>query len=294
MKGAQTTTPSPTTALSMSLAAKPKASDRLSKTIATLCSKFPHHRHFKHSICPTPAPSYLPNDLPTPITKSHIPNRKTFNSLRNNCALWHSLIECTMQNIALWGGAYLIGSIPFGLILAHIMHKKDVRQHGSGNIGATNVVRTAGKLCGLLTLIFDVAKGYIAVHYGMADGSADWAGICVLCGHMFPVWLRFRGGKGVATFLGVLLACNVYIAVIALCAWVGFLTITRISALASLLSVVTTHAMIWLWGLNVHMTQTTLFVFTTLIIFQHRQNIQRLLADAHHPSPRQRKKEKGK
>ena len=107
-------------------------------------------------------------------------------------------------------GAYLLGSIPFGVLLARLAGAGDVRSAGSGNIGATNVARVAGPLAGILTLVLDTAKGAAAVLLAdrLANGSAMWvilAGLAVLMGHCFPIWLRFKGGKGVATALGVFL-----------------------------------------------------------------------------------------
>ena len=116
---------------------------------------------------------------------------------------------------------YLLGSIPFGLLLAKIFGGKDVRQHGSGNIGATNVSRVAGPLAGILTLVFDTAKGAAAVWLAarVTENSASamiFAGMATLIGHCFPVWLRFRGGKGVAAALGVFLALCPWAALVAL------------------------------------------------------------------------------
>src|SRR5271157_5573244 len=114
-------------------------------------------------------------------------------------------------NLLLLLGAYLLGSIPFGLLFARLIGGKDVRQAGSGNIGATNVARVAGPLPGILTLVFDAAKGAAAVWLagrfaGHSAGTMMFAGVAALLGHCFPVWLRFKGGKGVATGLGVFAA----------------------------------------------------------------------------------------
>lgn len=181
-----------------------------------------------------------------------------------------------MNALHLAGLAYTLGSIPFGVIFARLQGT-DIRSKGSGNIGATNALRTSGKLVGLSTLLCDIAKGYAAMHVGIRYNCANIACIAVLCGHMFPVWLKFSGGKGVATFLGILFAASGYVGTINLIAWGGFFVLTRISSLSSLLSVTTTHAMIWLWRVILPVDTWALFVGVLLIIAKHSSNIKRLL-----------------
>ncbi len=132
---------------------------------------------------------------------------------------------------------YLCGSIPFGLLLTRLFAGKDVREVGSRNIGATNVVRAAGKLPGALTLLLDAAKGalpaYLALHAGGFRLAAP-AGLCAFLGHLYPPWLRFRGGKGVATALGVFAVLAPWAALCGAAAYGAILALTRVSALGSL------------------------------------------------------------
>lgn len=186
-------------------------------------------------------------------------------------------IDWTILRIYLGAFSYILGSIPFGLILAKVITGKDVRKVGSGNIGATNALRTAGKAVGALTLLLDITKGYFAVWVGIQANLAGLAFLAVMCGHLFPVWLKFRGGKGVATFFGSLLACSTPVGIIGIIAWIGFFLLTRIASLSSLLSVATTHAMIWLWRLTLPTDLWVIFIGVLLIIVKHASNIKRLL-----------------
>ena len=137
--------------------------------------------------------------------------------------------------------AYLLGSIPFGLIIARFAGVGDLRAIGSGNIGATNVMRTGHKWLGLLTLVLDAAKGAAAVWYtGYQLYPYDFtavAGLLAILGHVFPVWLRFKGGKGVATTFGVLLALNWMLGLATCVMWLAVFFFTRISSLASLVAI---------------------------------------------------------
>jgi glycerol-3-phosphate acyltransferase PlsY len=183
--------------------------------------------------------------------------------------------------------AYLLGAIPFGLILTKIFGGKDVREHGSGNIGATNVSRVAGPLAGILTLLFDVLKGAAAVWLtGRLTGhSAQWmmlAGLSALAGHCFPVWLGFKGGKGVATALGVfVMLCPLA----ALAAFVLFLLVFVFWRYVSLASISAAAAMpllsYFLWAPPhappLVVTFGTLFA-AALVIYKHKGNLQRLLS----------------
>ena len=182
----------------------------------------------------------------------------------------------------LLGGAivagYLLGSIPFGLILTRLSGKGDIRQIGSGNIGATNVLRTGSKPLALATLILDGGKGALAfalgLHYG-GPGIAIVAGACAFLGHLFPVWLKFKGGKGVATFLGLMLAAAWPVGLLACATWLAVAAIFRYSSLAALTSAALAPA----YGYLFHdIWHVELASFCAILIFiRHRENIQRLL-----------------
>jgi glycerol-3-phosphate acyltransferase PlsY len=187
--------------------------------------------------------------------------------------------------LALPPGAYLVGSIPFGLPLAKLFGGKDVRDHGSGNIGATNVSRVAGPVAGILTLLLDAAKGSAAVWLAalFSNHSATvmiLAGIAALVGHCFPVWLGFRGGKGVATAFGVFLALSPAAALAGLGVFaVAFLSWQYVS-LASLAAAAAMPLLVYfLWAPGhappLVVSLGTLFA-TALVCYQHRGNLQRL------------------
>jgi glycerol-3-phosphate acyltransferase PlsY len=172
---------------------------------------------------------------------------------------------------------YLLGSIPFGLILTKLAGKGDIRQIGSGNIGATNVLRTGSKPLALATLLLDGGKGAVAFllfkHFG--PGFAIMAGACAFLGHLFPVWLKFKGGKGVATFLGLMLAASWPVGVLACLTWLAVAAIFRYSSLAALAAAALTPA----FGYVFHdLWHVELELFCAILIFiRHRENIQRLL-----------------
>ena len=172
--------------------------------------------------------------------------------------------------------SYLLGSIPFGLILSKIFLKKDIRQSGSGNIGATNVLRSGGKVLGFLTLIMDGLKSYLAVMITIRFFSDYFflSAILVLLGHLFPMWLRFKGGKGVATYLGILFGLNFFYAVVFILSWLTIIFITKFVSLGSLVSSLIVLSMnVYFEGLN---DSIMLFLFLVLIIYSHRTNIGRL------------------
>jgi len=174
--------------------------------------------------------------------------------------------------------SYLAGSIPFGLILAKIFLKQDIRQSGSGNIGATNVLRTGGKLLGLLTLILDGLKGYIAVLVTMKyyQDYIFLSALLVFLGHLFPIWLKFKGGKGVATYLGILFAFNILLPLVFIVSWLVIVFISKFSSLASLVSTfIVLIVNIFLKGLD---QSVILFLFFVLIMYSHKTNIGRLKA----------------
>ena len=173
---------------------------------------------------------------------------------------------------------YLLGSIPFGLVLTRLAGLGDIRQIGSGNIGATNVLRTGNKALAGLTLALDLSKGLAAVLIG-ADWGGDAAlaaGGAVILGHMFPVWLGFRGGKAVATALGVLLAIAWPVAIAAAALWLATAIFFRYSSLAALVGAV---AAVLLAAVIVDPARTLLIAgIALLVIVRHHENIRRLLA----------------
>lgn len=180
---------------------------------------------------------------------------------------------------ALWAVfGYLLGSIPFGLVIARALGLGDLRAIGSGNIGATNVLRTGNKPAALATLLLDSGKGAIAVliarHFG-GDGAAMLAGGAAFLGHCFPVWLGFRGGKGVATFLGTLLALYWPLGLCACGVWLLTAVVARISSLSALLAAALSPVFAWAMGRGDLIT-VSLFM-AALIFVRHRPNIARLL-----------------
>lgn len=173
--------------------------------------------------------------------------------------------------------AYLVGSIPFGLILTRLAGHGDLRSIGSGNIGATNVLRTGNKTLALLTLILDSGKGILSV-LAAANFGPDMAVIAagsVVIGHVFPVWLRFRGGKGVATVLGVLLAIAWPVGLAACVTWLLSAVLLRYSSLAALTAI--TLAPFYAWMLATPQIVELTLVLAALTILRHVGNIRRLL-----------------
>jgi glycerol-3-phosphate acyltransferase PlsY len=174
--------------------------------------------------------------------------------------------------------SYILGSIPFGLIFSNAFGHGDIRKIGSGNIGATNALRTGNKLLAFLTLFFDVAKGFVAVYICRelySNSFAALASIFVLLGHIFPVWLGFKGGKGVATALGVFAALN-WMVVVGVCAlWLLVFSFTRISSISSLMSIGYSSIIAYLF--DTYLTALLCLCIAALIVFTHRQNIIRLL-----------------
>ena len=175
---------------------------------------------------------------------------------------------------------YLFGSIPFGLIVTRLAGTTDIRRIGSGNIGATNVLRTGRKELAAATLIGDVLKGSVAVLLASALWGKDGAlvaGLGAFLGHLFPLWLRFRGGKGVATYLGIVLGLAPWPGAVAFAViWIAVATLSGYSSLAALLACVVTPAVLWVE--NDHKTAALFTVLTILIFITHRANIARLMA----------------
>ena len=179
--------------------------------------------------------------------------------------------------------AYLIGSIPFGLLLTRAAGTQDIRSIGSGNIGATNVLRTGNKTLAALTLLLDMAKGYAAVWLAVGLGTGYIVpGICAVLGHSFPLWLRFRGGKGVATAIGVLLAVNLSLAGAVMLTWLGVFALSRISSLSAILALLLSplYALLLLPKLGGQYIDYFSIGFVALlaviVIARHRDNIVRL------------------
>ncbi|HAA92073.1 MAG TPA: acyl-phosphate glycerol 3-phosphate acyltransferase [Rhodospirillaceae bacterium] len=172
---------------------------------------------------------------------------------------------------------YFLGSIPFGLIFTKLAGHGDIRDVGSGNIGATNVLRTGNKAIALATLIFDAGKGAAAVllaaEYG--DDAVMVAAIAVMTGHIFPIWLSFKGGKGVATGGGIFLAMAWPVGLGALASWIITAIVSRYSSLAALVAVALTPLFAYLWAPQ---TMAATVVLALLIVYRHKDNIERLLA----------------
>ena len=173
--------------------------------------------------------------------------------------------------------SYICGSIPFGLILTKAFLKKDIRNVGSGNIGATNVLRGGNKFLGYLTLLLDIMKAAIPVLY-FKNNVPEFvyiSGLSAIIGHIFPIWLKFKGGKGVATYLGILLVLNYNLAIIFVFIWVLSILTTKISSLSSIISI--TVILIYILVNN---TETSIYFFlitSVLIYFNHKENIKRIL-----------------
>ena len=179
---------------------------------------------------------------------------------------------------------YLIASIPFGLVVAKLSKKQDIRQLGSKNIGATNVARVLGKKFGFITLILDGAKGAIMIicarHFFVDMQSLNsflaLIGAIAIIGHIFPIYLNFKGGKGVATGMAVLLAINPSVGLIFLISWIIIFVFTKISAIASLFSIIITVGFTFYSSANTE--EILLAIFLALLIFiRHRDNIDRIL-----------------
>ena len=187
-------------------------------------------------------------------------------------------INVTLGSLLFWAMfGYGLGSVPFGLIWARIMGLGNLRKIGSGNIGATNVLRTGNKMAAALTLLFDGGKGVIAVLLAQSlagEAAAQTAGISALLGHCYPVWLKFEGGKGMATFLGVILALSPMVGLACFATWLATAIVTRVSSLSALISAAS--AILW----NPLFTQQNFtglsITLAVLVFWRHRSNIGRL------------------
>ena len=172
--------------------------------------------------------------------------------------------------------SYLMGSVPFGFILTKIFLKKDIREIGSGNIGATNALRTGNKTIGYSTLVLDILKAvgpviYVKIFY---QDFLYITSLCAFLGHVFPIWLKFKGGKGVATYVGILFAINIYFGIIFTISWFVTFFISKYSSLSSLVGAASIPIYLLI------LTQFDQVIFFTimfvLIFFTHRENIKRL------------------
>lgn len=175
--------------------------------------------------------------------------------------------------------AYLLGSVPFGLVLTRALGLGDLRAIGSGNIGATNVLRTGHKGAAAATLLLDAAKGAAAVlaaRWAFAEDAAQLAGLSAFLGHLFPVWLGFRGGKGVATFLGVLLALSWPVGLACCATWLVFAVATRISSMAALAAAATST--LWMFFTDETGLLILGVILTILVYARHWQNLRRIKA----------------
>ena len=172
--------------------------------------------------------------------------------------------------------SYLMGSVPFGLILTKIFLKKDIREIGSGNIGATNALRTGNKLVGYSTLILDIAKAIIPVIYVKINfpDLIYTASLCAFLGHVFPIWLKFKGGKGVATYVGILFSINIFLGLIFIVSWAIIFLLFKYSSLSSIIGSLSVPIYILITGqINDAIFFSIMFI---LIFFTHRENIKRL------------------
>jgi glycerol-3-phosphate acyltransferase PlsY len=200
-------------------------------------------------------------------------------------------------------GSYLLGSIPFGFLLVWLVRKEDIRTTGSGNIGATNVLRSGAKKLGVLTFVLDGAKGYAAVMVAELLARAKdptnlrhlaiTAGLFVILGHMFPVWLHFKGGKGVATAFGVFVALCWPAALSALGLWLAVVALTRYVSLASILAAaVLPFLTLWLSpGRYGYVSGAAMFACCWIVIVKHTPNIVRLVQGTEHGFGASRKTE---
>ena len=188
-------------------------------------------------------------------------------------------LDTSLGVLALVAGlSYLLGAVPFGLVITRVMGLGDVRDIGSGNIGATNVLRTGSKPAALATLLLDGGKGAIAVliaRFAIGEDAAQLAGFSAFLGHLYPIWLGFKGGKGVATFFGTALALVPLVGVIAGALWLATAAVTRFSSLSALLAAAGAPLVAIFAG---HGSAAVLFLaIGTLIFLRHIPNIRRLL-----------------
>ena len=180
-----------------------------------------------------------------------------------------------MEYLIIALSSYLLGSIPFGFILTKIFLKQDIRNIGSGNIGATNTLRTGNKLLGYSTLALDISKAILPVLY-VKFNHPDYifiASLCAFLGHVFPIWLKFKGGKGVATYVGILFSINLFYGLIFIICWLTTFLISRYSSLSSLVASLIIPIYLIIFDNHNSIFFITMFV---LIFYTHRENVKRL------------------
>ena len=182
-----------------------------------------------------------------------------------------------MELILVISISYLMGSIPFGLILTKVFLKKDIRDVGSGNIGATNVLRTGNKRIGYFTLILDVLKAVIPVLYVKLNFPelVYISSLSAFIGHVFPIWLKFKGGKGVATYVGILFSINYFLGIVFIISWLTVFFISKYSSLGSILSSLTIPIFIFLN--SKYENEYFFLIMFVLILYTHRENVKRLI-----------------
>ena len=171
--------------------------------------------------------------------------------------------------------SYLLGSIPFGFILTKIFLKKDIRDIGSGNIGATNALRTGNKMLGYTTLLLDITKAILPVIY-IKFNYPDYifiASLCAFLGHVFPIWLKFKGGKGVATYIGILFSINLTFGLIFITSWVVTFVISKYSSLSSLVASLLVPIFLIIFQ---NYDSIFFIIMFVLIFYTHRENVKRL------------------
>ncbi|WP_170526114.1 glycerol-3-phosphate 1-O-acyltransferase PlsY [Ruegeria arenilitoris] len=190
------------------------------------------------------------------------------------------VFDSSTTQLIIWAAiGYLMGSVPYGMIVARVMGLGNLRQIGSGNIGATNVLRTGSKAAAALTLLFDAGKGAVSVLLARAlagDDAAQVAALAAFVGHCYPVWLSFKGGKGVATFLGLWLALDWRVGVACCLTWLVAAAIWRISSLGALAAAALSTT--WVMILTDGSTFLLGVVLTLLIYWRHRENLARIKA----------------
>lgn len=182
------------------------------------------------------------------------------------------------MNIFLLLFGYIIGSIPFGLVFTRLAGRGDIRNFGSGNIGATNVVRRAGKFWGFLTLICDIGKGALAVYISSLYNQelAIYVGMMAIIGHVFPIWLNFKGGKAVATSIAVWLFIDLQLGLLIIATWLVTFVLFRISSLAAIIAF--TLAPIYAYFLDLDSNvQISSILVSALVLFRHKANFSRIL-----------------